>query len=110
MELKTILLISSPIIATIIGFILKRKFGTRKPPNNKWRRIGRGNIPIWLIYRLYKKAFPTRESVGSGSTTIKGRFFMYKITYPKGRLLFEPNATIKDIIIHKKIRPDKLGD
>ncbi len=103
MRLDTILLIVSTIVAPIIAVFVTYYFTKER---NKWKRVKSTHIPIWVIHFLYNEVFPDKIQLADGSRVYRGTYYQYKVVFK--RRVAEPDAQIKDIIIYRKVRDDKI--
>ena len=54
----------------------------------------------------YNKIFPDKTRLADGYHLFRGTYFEYKVNFK--RRVAEPEAQIKYIIIHRKVRDDKI--
>lgn len=93
----------SPIVATIIGVILtwyvwrKRKKG--------WKRIWlSGNIPMWLVVKVYEQWYSNRDNLPRRDLLIPGAYYIYNVI-SKNKDMHEVRARVNNMIVYRK-EPD----
>ncbi len=102
MELDTILLVISTIVAPILAWFITYSVTKVK---NKWKRVKYNHIPLWVIHFLYNEVFPDKICLADGSRVVRGTYYQYKILFK--RRIAEPDAQTKDIVVYRKVRDDK---
>lgn len=103
-DANTAFVAGASIVAVVVAMLLKRVF----VPKNKWKKMRRHNTPIWLMHALYKGVWSKgrKHLYADGVRIIRGSYFEYKVNFR--RRVEEPNAIIGDIVVCRRVRPEKF--
>lgn len=103
MSKEVFLLALSPILAVVIGILLKRWLNRRK--KNTWQPLKHRQIPLWVIHNIYRKGFPNKyDPIQKTMFILKGTFYEYMVKV-KDNSITEPFANINHLRVYRRVKP-----
>lgn len=103
---RVVIALLASLAAVIVGTLLNTFMKERQ--KNKWRKVKKRNIPIWLMYRLYNDIWSKgrKNLYGQGFRHYDGTYYEYTVKFKERAE--EPTAALKVITVYRRVRPEKL--
>ena len=92
------LLIASPIVAVIVGVVI------RWWVKRRWKRFWLpDSIPIWVVARAYREWYSDKENLPRRDLTLRGHYYIYQVR-SKDKNMIESHARVNNMVIYRGVK------